>query len=239
MKLSAVIRELIAAGVSGDALVAAVERIEAAAAPVKASGAERQARYRARKAESDDVTSRDVTPVTEALPPLSSPPLSPQTPNNPPPIIPPNPDISRGLAVAKTGDGRFDEFWAAYPRRTGKEAARKAWCAARKRDVTADHIITAARRYAEHPPDDPTFIPHPATWLNGGRYDDEPMERTNNGNSMGRNNGAGTGSRGGAPLRGSRTMDFIRRVERELATDRSPHERDDAISGALELRVIG
>ena len=197
LPMSAIVRELVAAGVTGDALVTALERIEAAAVPVRSSAAIRQARYRERKAESvtHDVTS--ITTVTPTPPPLSSPPLSPQTPNNPPPILPPTPDILRGRAVAKTGDGRFDEFWAAYPRRTGKEAARKAWCAARKRDASPDHIIAAARRYAEHPPDDPQFIPHPATWLNQGRYDDEPIERTCNVRNMGRNNGQ-AGSRAGA-----------------------------------------
>ena len=66
----------------------------------------------------------------------------------------------------------FENFWKSYPRRVGKVAAEKAWAAACKRS-DSEAIITAASRYAQHPPDDPKFIPHPATWLNQGRYDDE------------------------------------------------------------------
>lgn len=49
MLISAILRELVAAGVTGDALVTAIERIEAASVPVRTSGAERQRRYRARR----------------------------------------------------------------------------------------------------------------------------------------------------------------------------------------------
>lgn len=91
----------------------------------------------------------------------------------------------------------FDAFWAAYPLRKGKEAARKAWASAGKRNVPAAKIIAAAKWFAEHPPDDAKYIPHPATWLNQGRYDDEPIERTCNVRNMGRNNGQ-AGSRAGA-----------------------------------------
>jgi 5-methylcytosine-specific restriction endonuclease McrA len=46
MSLAPVIAELMAAGVTGDALVAAVARIEAAQKPERSSAAIRQARYR-------------------------------------------------------------------------------------------------------------------------------------------------------------------------------------------------
>jgi len=67
----------------------------------------------------------------------------------------------------------FDDFWKAYPRRVGKEAARKAWAAATKRGAKPWHVIEGAQWLAGHPPDDAQFIPYPATWLNQGRYDDE------------------------------------------------------------------
>jgi len=62
--IAAALRELMAAGVTGDALVEAVARIEAAQKPVRSSAAERQARYRQREKEKRAVT-RDVTCVTD------------------------------------------------------------------------------------------------------------------------------------------------------------------------------
>lgn len=81
MSLSAaVVRELVAAGVTGDALVTACERIEAADKPVKLTGAERTARWREKRSERQcDVTASHPSPL---VPPLSPAPLSP-------PIIPP------------------------------------------------------------------------------------------------------------------------------------------------------
>ena len=65
----------------------------------------------------------------------------------------------------------FDLFWSLYPRKVAKGAARRAWTAAVRR-TTADRIVAVLRVY----PFDlsrPKYIPHPATWLNGERYDDD------------------------------------------------------------------
>lgn len=70
----------------------------------------------------------------------------------------------------------FDSFWSAYPRRVGKDAARRAWGKATRR-ATAEVILAAVQVY----PFDtarPQFIPHPATWLNGGRWADDPAAVT-------------------------------------------------------------
>ena len=89
-------------------------------------------------------------------------------------------------SLAKPGyPAGFEEFWLAYPRRTAKGDAAKAWTLAARRADPAT-ILAAARAYALHAPPDPQFIPHPATWLNGGRYDD-PIEEISNVRSMGRN----------------------------------------------------
>ena len=76
----------------------------------------------------------------------------------------------------------FDEFWTHYPRKVGKDAARKAWAQAVKR-ADPSHIIAAALRFRHDPnlPADRGFIPHPATWLNQGRWDDEPLPERSNG----------------------------------------------------------
>ena len=69
----------------------------------------------------------------------------------------------------------FDDFWATYPRRTAKQNAIKAYTKALKAGVPPQRIVDAAKRYAAAAAaagSDPRYIPHPATWLNGGRYDD-------------------------------------------------------------------
>lgn len=68
-------------------------------------------------------------------------------------------------------DPAFEAFWLAYPRKTGKIEARRAWD--RAMGVTTPEVIEAALRAAKWA-HDPRFIPHPSTWLNQGRWDDQP-----------------------------------------------------------------
>lgn len=69
----------------------------------------------------------------------------------------------------------FDEFWRTYPRRKEPKRARTAWDRAIKRGTDPADIIEGARRYAaEKASTEPRFVKHPATWLNGGCWDDEP-----------------------------------------------------------------
>lgn len=74
----------------------------------------------------------------------------------------------------------FDEFWSVYPRKVGKDAARKAWQSAVKREDPRV-IANGAWRYGNDPnlPTDKQYIPHPATWLNAGRWADEPCAPRN------------------------------------------------------------
>lgn len=70
----------------------------------------------------------------------------------------------------------FDQFWAAYPRRVDKGTARKAWArTASIRPLIADVLkaVEEAKRSAQWLKDDGQYIPYPATWLNGERWDDE------------------------------------------------------------------
>jgi hypothetical protein len=72
----------------------------------------------------------------------------------------------------------FDRFWIQYPRKVGKEAARKAFAKAMKK-TTIDKVLSAVEdlriRVAGK---DQQFTPHPATWLNEGRWDDEITQPT-------------------------------------------------------------
>jgi hypothetical protein len=78
--------------------------------------------------------------------------------------------LSLNTLTNKRPNQLFDRFWSAYPRKIGKGAAQKAWAAA-VRKADPDRIIEAVERYAW--PEDPSFIPHASTWLNGQRWEDE------------------------------------------------------------------
>lgn len=69
----------------------------------------------------------------------------------------------------------FDEFWSVYPRKVGKDAARRGFATA-ARKAGAEAVLAGARRYAADPNlPDPQFIPHPSTWLSRGSWEDEPL----------------------------------------------------------------
>lgn len=70
----------------------------------------------------------------------------------------------------------FEEFWAAYPRKVGKQAAWKAWSKL-KPSAELTKAILAAVEYQRNCPqwqkDGGQYIPNPATWLNQGRWEDK------------------------------------------------------------------
>lgn len=69
----------------------------------------------------------------------------------------------------------FDNFWSVYPRKKGKAKALESYTKALKTGTDATTILEAAKRYAsEQNGADPKFTLHPTTWLNQGRWDDEP-----------------------------------------------------------------
>lgn len=87
-----------------------------------------------------------------------------------------NPGQQLALVVADAGEPRwtFDAFWSAYPRRVAKAAAEKAWKAALNH-AAPSLIVAGAARYASEVADrTPDKIAHPATWLNGRRWEDPP-----------------------------------------------------------------
>ena len=69
----------------------------------------------------------------------------------------------------------FDQFWTLYPRKTSKQSASKAF-AKLKDDDQQKAINNIARLYAETPVQ---FVPHAATYLNQGRWEDQAIARTN------------------------------------------------------------
>lgn len=81
-----------------------------------------------------------------------------------------------GSVAAPTPDELFDRFWAAYPRKVKKDEARKAFHK-RKPDqaltTTMCDAIAAQAKSEDWTKDQGQFIPHPTTWLNQGRWQDE------------------------------------------------------------------
>ena len=75
----------------------------------------------------------------------------------------------------------FDEFWAVYPKKKSKEAAKKAWDKL-KPDEELRSVILLAVKHQSISPDwaksGGQYIPYPATWLNNRRWeDDEPEQK--------------------------------------------------------------
>ena len=71
---------------------------------------------------------------------------------------------------------RFDRFWIAYPRHENKQNARKAFDKLKVTDELLDLMISAIEKQkqsAQWQENGGQYIPHPATWLNGHRWEDE------------------------------------------------------------------
>jgi len=73
----------------------------------------------------------------------------------------------------------FLRFWAAYPRKVGKMAAWRRWQALKKAGglPNISVLLKAISWQVQQPSwqeEGGKFIPHPATWLNAGRWADEP-----------------------------------------------------------------
>ena len=68
----------------------------------------------------------------------------------------------------------FERFWSEYPRKTGKKAAAKAWRNAKDKPGLGKIIASVHRSISSEQwlKDRGQFIPHPATWLIQGRWDD-------------------------------------------------------------------
>ena len=87
--------------------------------------------------------------------------------------LPPKSDLkSNGHAE------EFEQFWRAYPKKVGKKKAQLAWKKAGDRPEIAQVIrrIEESKRTDQWTKDNGQFIPHPSTWINEGRWDDEPTQ---------------------------------------------------------------
>ena len=70
----------------------------------------------------------------------------------------------------------FDTFWKAYPKRVAKGDARKAWTQTQNIRPALPDLLAAIEAQAKSDQwrkNDGQFIPYPATWLRGERWEDE------------------------------------------------------------------
>lgn len=67
----------------------------------------------------------------------------------------------------------FETFWKAYPRKVGKDAARRAFAKVKVPVETLVAAVEAQKASTQWTKDNGQFIPNPATWLNQGRWEDE------------------------------------------------------------------
>jgi hypothetical protein len=199
----AVIRELMSAGLEGEALLTALQRIEDAEAPVLTSRQERNARYydankealraraRDRKArlkpsETAETASETVlnrlkpseTDGNEPPPPSVTQPLSDllSSTGSPLPVLPKRTYGPKKVSgPPRFAAEHFDEFWAAFPNKVGKGEARKSFERIRLAGIVSwDDLLAGLERYRAKTDDRPWC--NPTTWLNQERWSDSPNE---------------------------------------------------------------
>lgn len=98
-------------------------------------------------------------------------------------LIPPK---SRQAAIAYGPDGiAFEEWWKFYPRKVGKQDALRAYVRVRaylcktrgfSPAEARQFLLERIQAFAQSPKAKSFFCPHASTWLNQGRYDDDPNE---------------------------------------------------------------
>jgi len=156
----------------------AKERSDAASKAGKASAAKRAAKKEQQSQPDSNGTS------TDGQRPVGSRCNGSATPS-PSPSPFPSPEENTGeeppIAPLEGGDvcggpKAFSAFWAAYPKKTGKKAALTAWKKAKGKPPVEDMLAAIARQqeWPQWQRDGGQYIPNPATWLNQGRWSDEP-----------------------------------------------------------------
>lgn len=103
-----------------------------------------------------------------------NPPISPQVDeekNEPPAEEKPQPPFK-----TKKQEQLFAQFWAEYPKKVARKDAEKTWSKIPLDDLLFKRIMAGLEKARGSPnwiKDKGQYIPHPATWLNGKRWEDE------------------------------------------------------------------
>ena len=153
------------------------------------SDADRQAlrRTRSRAVESEEVTETHADVTRDTAVSHAGVHCESSTDNRIPTRDISKPSVShpKPIGSGKIGgaDG-FDVFWQAYPRKAGKVAALKAFSKIKPDAALLAEMLSAVKQQkesAEWSRGDVRYIPHPATWLNGGRWEDEVQRAMSDG----------------------------------------------------------
>jgi len=88
--------------------------------------------------------------------------------------------FDKGQKASNNGE-LFDRFWAEYPRKVAKKKCRQIWDRLKPSQELAEQIVSSVRAYKrteQWQKDKGKFIPHPTTFLNWARWEDElPISR--------------------------------------------------------------
>ena len=88
----------------------------------------------------------------------------------------PNPTQPNHTQPNQLSTDRFDTWYTAYPNKVGRKRAEQAFAKIDWRKVDFDAVMAALENHKQSDQwtkDGGKFIPHPATWLNGERWNDE------------------------------------------------------------------
>lgn len=97
-----------------------------------------------------------------------------------------NPALNNNIKIKKNNnkekDLMFDQFWAAYPRKEAKPKAYAAFQKINPDEELLEKMLSAIERWKasdQWNEDNGRYIPHPTTWLNQQRWNDDPPKKKN------------------------------------------------------------
>jgi len=89
------------------------------------------------------------------------------------------PEVKTRIEPVVQKDPFFVEFWKAYPRKTNKEFAERVFAKLKVDDALLTKMIQAihVQNKSVWKDKEQQYIPHPSTWLNGKRWEDEVVAK--------------------------------------------------------------
>jgi uncharacterized protein YdaU (DUF1376 family) len=94
--------------------------------------------------------------------------------SSPSPSPSPSPSlITNSTSKKPSAPEGFEEFWTAYPKKTAKSDALKAWNKIKPDLITVLNALDWQRKSEDWTKDSGQYIPYPASYLNSKRYEDE------------------------------------------------------------------
>lgn len=101
-----------------------------------------------------------------------------QSESNPYPNLNPNPNTlieQSDDRFVVDNENNFEKFWESYPRKVGKKNAQSAWKRLKVKPPLFERIMSSLelqKQSEQWRKDKGKFVPYPATWLNGERWED-------------------------------------------------------------------